>query len=737
MQSMKVRDELRKSFAHLGVEGVRRRLFDGFSLPEEAISSVMGSLLAGHHILLCGPPGVGKTSLARRFVTLLEDREVVASCPVNCAIDQPACPWCLRMLERRDALVKRTLPGYARMVKVSGSAGLTLADLLGDLDPQSALEHGIMDPRAFVPGKLLRANGSILLIDFIDRIPERVLNGVLACLAHERMDLGVRDYVFPVDFLIVATATASIGALMPVDLADYFDIVSMAGVATEAFEERLVSGGLPSSALYASAIEVVRRTRSHEDLARGVSVRGAIRYGELLRSYQKVVCVETPGELLPPASRVALPHRVEVAPHAVETRTGRSIIEEIVQDVLGASAAAVKPFVLPKETMYAIVEEIARLDHFRKPLKFGLFDLLLKRIKRFPDSELARLYSRVLDEMARRYREHGVEETLTFDLLTDIEEARLRQERLSAEVRARLEAEAVVRTVAALEESKILSARNRGYTLSQRGVALLLERLAPRLWEKAPVIGQGKHRTGKKVPIGDGRVVGTRSWWFGDRYRDIALKETMRQALRNRHKEIMREDIQVLKRDVRARMDTILCLDLSGTMKQLDKLWYAKESAIALSLASSGYKDRVGLVTFSNLASVVSDLTLNTYRLTEKVLDLDLHENAFTNLGYALATARALFARHSSSHGKQHIILVSDGDATAPHPAPARYATREAARCRRRGITISCICINEENADPHLMQRIARIGGGRVALIEDTRSLRGSVVAEMRAAASR
>ena len=111
-------------------------------------------------------------------------------------------------------------------------------------------------------------------------------------------------------------------------------------------------------------------------------------------------------------------------------------------------------------------------------------------------------------------------------------------------------------------------------------------------------------------------------------------------------------------------------------------------------------------MTFSNKSKVISDLTKNTFRLTERVLDLELQENAFTNIGYGLLTARGLFARHSKGHSKQHIILVSDGDATAPHPSPGGFAIKEAGKTIRKGITISCICINEENADVDLMKKI-------------------------------
>jgi len=161
----------------------------------------------------------------------------------------------------------------------------------------------------------------------------------------------------------------------------------------------------------------------------------------------------------------------------------------------------------------------------------------------------------------------------------------------------------------------------------------------------------------------------------------------------------------------------VLVVDLSGTMRQLEKLWHAKECSIALSLAASQFKDRVGVVSFSNMADVVVDITSNPYRLTRRVIDLDLHPNSFTNIGYGILKAVQLFSYHRRGKASQHIILISDGDATAPHPSPKKYALRQATRAAKKGITISTICINEESADPELMRRIARIGKGRIYYI--------------------
>ncbi|MBI4620349.1 MAG: hypothetical protein HY739_09340, partial [Desulfobacterales bacterium] len=78
----------------------------------------------------------------------------------------------------------------------------------------------------------------------------------------------------------------------------------------------------------------------------------------------------------------------------------------------------------------------------------------------------------------------------------------------------------------------------------------------------------------------------------------------------------------------------------------------------------------------------------------------------------------------------QHIILISDGDATAPHPSPEKYAIREAIKTARKGITISCVCINEESANPQIMKKISRIGKGRIYMIGEAGDITSALMEE-------
>jgi len=714
---MMLREEIVAAFNQRGVEEFKKYIFDGFLIGDKEEEALLTSLLSGHHLLILGPPGSGKTDVATRIGGILDDIEVVEGCPLNCHLEDASCPWCLDRRGRGIKLSNSILPGSERAKKVQGSSALVVEDLIGDLDPETALKEGFYSPRAFVPGKLLRANRGILMIDFIDRVPERVFNTILCALQGDTITIGALDHGLTLDTLIVSTGSERVLKSLPLDIADCFDVIHLDYIDDPIPQKQIVMTNLKrchkgedvDEGTMEKVVDIINRTRGHIEVKRGISTRGMIKYAELLTSLPELK-IDEEGRMIQEGSLISLPHRLGLSSEADTPGKRERIINEIVGEVIGVREAKEELVDLSKEDVLTLVEEMVSEDAFRIPLKYGAFDLLLKRLHDLPESKLAQLYRETLKNIQELYPERWKTDNVTEELLQEYEEERKRDERLKRV----LEEQALMEMIKLLEQRNILKQDSMGWKLSQQGITFLLERLMPRLVEDNYFFGYGKHSTGKKSVLGEGKVIGNRHFRFGDRYRDISLKETMREVIRNRRDTLTREDIMVETKDIRTRMNIVLLIDLSGTMRQLKKLWYAKQSAIALTLATSRYKDNVGVISFSNLADVVVDLSGNPHHVTRKVLDLELHENAFTNIGFGISKACALLAHHPKGEAKQHIILISDGDATAPHPSPQRHALRRAAAARRRGITISSVCIAQQSSDLELMRRIATVGKGRI-----------------------
>ena len=713
-----LRDEIFGTIKGGGNE-LSESLFQGFEIEEEQKEVLLASLASGHHLLLLGPPGSGKTVLADRLCSVLNDIEVVEGCPLNCSPEQPSCPWCLEAKSHGKHLKTQVLPAKDRIKRVQGGGELVPEDLTGALDPEAALLHGLRSLTAFSPGKLLRANHGILLVDLIDRVPERALNTLLFGLEGGSITIGAYEEKIPLDILMLATGSQKVLEVLPLAVLENFDIVTLGQLADREAEKRIVianleqtnrDGILDGEYIY-KAVDIVHGTRAHHEVERGVSTRGGIRYTELMASLSEVG-LHDQEKLIRGGAYGSLPHRLQLAPHCDVPGKRDLIVDDVLDDVLGTKTDR-KQVSFSKDDMMSLVEEIVSDDKFRTPLKCGAFDLLLKRVQRFPDSKLAQMVSRMTDEMIELYSEDLMKsDSLTDDLLSDVEAARKRDEKLE-QLRRDKQADALAETLEFLERERVLERGATGWEISKRGVSFLLDKLSPNV-ETSNLYGYGKHSTGKKLSIGEGREVGVRHFRFGDRYKDVSFKDTLREAIRNRRQEVTKDDIMVTTKDIRAKIDFVLVLDLSGTMRQLEKLWHAKESAIVLSLAAAQYGDRVGVVTFSNLADMAVDITSSPQKLTKRVVDLELHKNAFTNIGYGILKGSQLFARHRGGRASRHMILISDGDATAPDPSPKRYALRQATMAAKKGITISCVCINEQSSDVELMKRISRIGKGRI-----------------------
>jgi len=194
-----LREELRKAI--LSKLQKNDNPLEGFFTSEETQEAILAVLVSGRHLLFEGPPGVGKTTVARIIAKLLPSMKVVKGCRYVCSPDNPTCPDC----RGRSKLKSKTIPGEERFIRIQGSPEMMPEDLVGDIDPVLAMRLGIQDSRAFNPGKIQKAHRKIMFIDELNRVPQRTQNTLLQVLEEGTVTISGFDIEAKVDTLVVAT----------------------------------------------------------------------------------------------------------------------------------------------------------------------------------------------------------------------------------------------------------------------------------------------------------------------------------------------------------------------------------------------------------------------------------------------------------------------------------------------------------------------------------------------------
>jgi len=196
----------------------------------------------------------------------------------------------------------------------------------------------------------------------------------------------------------------------------------------------------------------------------------------------------------------------------------------------------------------------------------------------------------------------------------------------------------------------------------------------------------------------------------GDRYRDIALKRSVKRAVRRGHTTLSLGDLETFERRQHGAVYIIYGLDASGSMNGR-KLDVAKKAGVALSFAALERKDNVGVIVFSkevkSAVAPTDDFGLLLRTITPVVAS---HE---TDIVKVLDKAIELFPAEDAT---KHLILLSDALPTVGKD-PGRETLDAVAIARQRGITTSIVGIRLDTKGEELARRIAEVGDGRFYIV--------------------
>jgi magnesium chelatase subunit I len=201
-------------------EELRANLLDRLAAGSEVFPGIIGyeetvlpwvenAILAGQDLVFLGERGQAKTRMARLLIGLLDDwLPVVRGGELNDDPSQPVSAQARTIVaELGDATPIDWLPRDRRYVEKLATPDITIADLLGEVDPIRIAEgRYLSDELVLHYGLVPRGNRGIVAINELPDLAERIQVGLLNIL--EERDVQIRGFTIrlPLDLFVVASA---------------------------------------------------------------------------------------------------------------------------------------------------------------------------------------------------------------------------------------------------------------------------------------------------------------------------------------------------------------------------------------------------------------------------------------------------------------------------------------------------------------------------------------------------
>jgi magnesium chelatase subunit I len=204
-----VREEMRRNLLRKLAAG--ETLFPGIlGYDDSVVPQVVNAVLSRHHMILLGLRGQAKSRLLRSLTTLLDPQvPMVAGCEIHDDPFRPLCKRCRDLVaERGDETPLRWLLPDDRYVEKLATPDVTIADIIGDVDPIRAARggHDLGSELTMHYGLLPRAHRGVFALNELPDLAGRIQVGLFNIL--QEGDVQIKGYPvrLPIDVCLVFTA---------------------------------------------------------------------------------------------------------------------------------------------------------------------------------------------------------------------------------------------------------------------------------------------------------------------------------------------------------------------------------------------------------------------------------------------------------------------------------------------------------------------------------------------------
>ncbi len=204
-----VKDEMRANLQNMLRQ--KETLFPGIvGYDDTVVPQIVNAILSRHNMILLGLRGQAKSRILRSLVRLLDEWvPAIAGCEINDSPYRPICRWCRERLQQMsDVLPIRFLHRQERYVEKLATPDVTIADIIGDVDPIRAAKGGLSlsDELTIHYGLLPRANRGIFAINELPDLAGKIQVGLFNIL--QEGDVQIKGYPIrlPLDVAMVFSA---------------------------------------------------------------------------------------------------------------------------------------------------------------------------------------------------------------------------------------------------------------------------------------------------------------------------------------------------------------------------------------------------------------------------------------------------------------------------------------------------------------------------------------------------